>query len=287
MSRASVKPVANRVGPKRLAIIDADSVLYATALGAEMKASGQDGEDVWFELKDAEQCYREVVDKLEALVDDVGAEDAIVCLTVHKCFRYALLPTYKANRNSTRRPAVLQELQALVQERRPFGVVQVRGLEADDVCGVSSGALQKAGLREPVIVSIDKDMKSVPGLVYSSMKSDLGVQEVTTEQADRAFFYQTLIGDAVDGYTGCPGVGPKKAEKILDQCAHASLGSQWAFVEAAFLTRGHTAKYALTQARVARILRLPDWDATTGDLRLWSPEGIPAEVVPLDSLLIH
>lgn len=278
MSRATAT-----VGPKRLAIIDADSILYATALGAEIKA----GEDLWFDIKDVEQCYSEVVDKLEALVGDVGAEDAIICLTDSKCFRYALLPTYKANRNATRRPSVLLPLRALVQERRPFGVVTVRGLEADDVCGVSSGALQKAGLREPVIVSIDKDMRSVPGLVYSPMHHKEGIQEITLEAADRAHFYQTLVGDPVDGYTGCPGIGPKKAAKILDQCAHATAGSQWAFVEGAFMTRGQTPKYALTQARVARILRVSDWDAIKRDITLWSPKGVSPEIVPLDSLSIH
>lgn len=275
-------------GPKRLAIIDGDSIIYATALGAEMKAGkGTADEDLWFPVKDEEECYSEVVAKLEALVDDVGAEDAIVCLTTSHCFRYALLPTYKANRNATRRPSMLLPLQAMVQERRPFGVLAVKGLEADDVCGVSSTALQKAGLREPVIVSIDKDMKSVPGLVYSPMKADLGIQEISLEAADRAHLYQTLIGDPVDGYTGCPGIGPKKAEKLLDQCKHSTAGSQWAFVEGAFMARGRTPKYALTQARVARILRMSDWDATTRDLTLWSPEGVSPEVVPLDSLTVH
>lgn len=277
MSRASV----NRA-PKRLAIIDGDSILYSTALGAEMRAGGED--DLWFPIKSEEECYLEVVSKLEALVDDVEAEDAIVALTTSRCFRYGLLPTYKANRSGNRRPSMLLPLQALVQERRPFGVLAVRGLEADDVCGVSSGALQKAGLREPVIVSIDKDMKSVPGLVYSPMAADKGIQEVTGEAADRAHLYQTLIGDPVDGYTGCPGIGPKKAARILDQCAHASAGSQWAFVEGVFLSRGQSSKYALTQARVARILRVSDWDATTRDVSLWSPEGVSPEVVQLDAL---
>jgi 5'-3' exonuclease len=283
MSRASV----SKVGPKRLAIIDGDSIIYSTALGAEMKAAGQDGDDLWFDIKDLSQCYSEVVDKLETLVDLVGAEDAIVCLTTSRCFRYGLLPTYKSNRDNLRRPSMLLPLRAMVQEKRPFGVIAVKGLEADDVCGVSAGALQKAGLREPVIVSIDKDMRSVPGLVFSPMKAKEGVQEISSAAADRAHLYQTLIGDAVDGYSGCPGIGPKKAAKILDQCEHASSGAQWAFVEGAFMSRGQTPKYALTQARVARILRVSDWDATQRDVTLWSPQGAIPEVVPLDSLLVH
>lgn len=272
----------------RIAIIDADSILYAVALSAEMKAGGDErSEDLYFTIKDEEQCYREVVSRLDELVESVGAEDAIVCLTTSKCFRYGLLPTYKANRQATRRPSLLLPLQALVQERRPFGVLAVKGLEADDVCGVSCGALQKAGLREPVICSIDKDLRSVPGLVYSPRHPEDGVQEISEAAADRAHLYQTLIGDPVDGYTGCPGIGPKKANKILDECGHSSKALQWAFIEGAFMKRGQTPQYALTQARVARILRGSDWDATRRDITLWSPEGMSPEVVPLDSLAVH
>ena len=287
MSKASLKGLAN--SRARIALIDADSILYAAALGAEMKAAaaGPEGEDLWFPIKDVSECYREVVDRLDELVGEVKAEDAIVALTVYKCFRYAILPTYKANRTGMRRPSILPELQAAVLEKRPFGVVQVRGLEADDVCGVSSGHLQEAGLREPVIVSIDKDLRSVPGLVYSPRRHEVGIEEISSAAADRAFFYQTLVGDPVDGYTGCPGIGPKKAEKILDQCEGASEGVQWGWVEGAFMKRGYTPTYALTQARVARILRGPDWDASTRDITLWSPEGQPPEIVPLDSLSVN
>jgi DNA polymerase-1 len=271
----------------RLAIIDGDSILYAVALSAEMKAGNEEGEDLWFQLKDEEECYREVVARLDEQVTAVGAEDAIVALTTSPCFRYAILPTYKANRKATRRPPMLLPLQAMVQERKPFGTLAVRGLEADDVCGVSSGALQKAGLREPVIVSIDKDLRSIPGLVFSPRHPELGVEEITEEAADRAHLYQTLIGDPVDGYTGCPGVGPKKANRILDECSHSSRALQWAFIEGAFMKRGQTPSYALTQARVARILRSSEWDAYRRDITLWSPEGASQDVVPLDSLAVH
>lgn len=273
--------------PKRIALIDADAVLYATACGAEVraKAQGDDGEDLWFQTKDEEQCYSEVVDKLEALVGDVGAEDAIVCLTTTKCFRYNLLPTYKAQRALTHRPSMLLPLQAMVQERRPFGVLAVRGLEADDVCGISSGHLQKAGLREPVIVSVDKDMLSVPGLTYSPRKSELGIQEITPEEADRAHLYQTLVGDVADNYTGCPGIGPVKAAKLLAECGHSSPESQWAWVEAAFTRKGLSLREALVQARVARILRSDDWNKATNEVHLWSPGGnLLPEIISLDTL---
>lgn len=257
----------------RIALIDADSVLFAVACLSEVRAKGEadDGQDLYFQVKSEEDCYREVVSRLEALMEAVSAADALICLTTSKCFRYDLLPTYKAHRTVAHRPAMLPSLQAMVQSRRPYGVLAVKGLEADDVCGISSGHLRDAGLKEPVIVSIDKDLLSVPGLTYSSRRAAMGVYEVSGKDADRAHFYQTLIGDVTDNYTGCPGVGPKKATAILDACADASLGTQWRWVLEAFNKRGHLGSYALTQARVARILRSTDWDASRKQVLLWEP----------------
>lgn len=267
----------------RIAIIDADSALYATALSAEAISvgTGDHGEDEYLQMKDGEQCYNEVCQKLEKLVEDVGAEDAIICLTATKSsFRYHLLPSYKGNRATMRRPAFLKELQYAVMTRKPFRTLAVRGLEADDICGISQGTLQEANLREPIIVSIDKDMLQIPGLSYSWISKDkatgelIGIRDTSEAEGDRMFLYQTLTGDTVDNYTGCPGIGPKKAAHILEQCAHNSMATQWEFVFEAFKKKGLSLDYALTQARVARILRSRDWNSTTHEVTLWVPPSL-------------
>lgn len=262
----------------RYALIDADSVLYAVALQAEACIKGKGGEeDQFFQIKDGEECYRDVVGRLEGLVQEVNASDALICLTpAGKSFRYGLLESYKANRKAIRRPEVLRPLQALVASRKPFRVLSVRGLEADDICGISQTSLQKAGMREPVIVSIDKDMLQVPGLNYSWMTAartrTVGVvNEVSEAQADRHHFYQTLVGDTVDNYTGCPGVGSVKANHILDECLETHGELDWRWIVRAFETKGLDESYALTQARVARILRDTDWDPITKEVSLWTP----------------
>ena len=40
---------------------------------------------------------------------------------------------------------------------------------------------------------------------------------IDIEEADFNFYYQTLIGDAVDNYKGCPNVGKVKATKFLTE----------------------------------------------------------------------
>jgi DNA polymerase-1 len=75
------------------------------------------------------------------------------------------------------------------------------------------------------------------------------------EEADKHFLMQCLTGDLTDGYSGLKGYGPKTAEKLLGQ------RPAWSLVEKAYLDAGLTKEDALTQARLARILRWEDWDA--------------------------
>lgn len=259
---------------KTIALIDADSVLYAAAASAEIcaKKQGDEGEDLWFPLRDVEETYKIVVERLDELMEAVHAKEAYCCLSAPgETFRHVLLPTYKANRIGIRRPAQLAELHAMVVERRPHAVTRFKALEADDVCGIYSGWLRRAGDCEPIVVSQDKDLLTIPGLLYDPKHPEWGTEEVTQPEADRHHLYQTLIGDAVDGYTGCPGVGKAKANKLLDDCAHLSPATQWEWVLGAFTSRGHLATFALTQARVARILRADDWNSKTKEPILWEP----------------
>ena len=71
-------------------------------------------------------------------------------------------------------------------------------------------------------------------------------------------------GDPTDGFPGLPGFGPKKAEALFK-----SHRASWSTVEAAYINAGLTKEDALTQARLARILRWSDWDAKNNTYKLW------------------
>ncbi|MGA1496056.1 MAG: phage exonuclease, partial [Rhodothermales bacterium] len=98
---------------------------------------------------------------------------------------------------------------------------------------------------------------------------DSGIRTVTADEADHFHMMQTLCGDSTDGYAGCPGVGPKKAEAILNG------GSSWSAVVAAFEKAGLSAFEAIVQARVSRILRHGDFNPKTSEVRLWEPKADP------------
>src|SRR5690606_15306825 len=92
--------------------------------------------------------------------------------------------------------------------------------------------------------------------------------EVSEEEADRYFYMQVLTGDPTDGYSGCPGIGPKRAERLLDG---VGLEDMWSVIVETYEAKGLTEEDALQQARVARILRKNDYDFKNKSPMLWAP----------------
>ena len=158
-----------------------------------------------------------------------------------------------------------------------YGAVSSKGLEADDVLGIWATSPCAAAHR-PLIISIDKDFNQIPGYVYNPDK-DTGPRFINEHQANYWHLYQTLIGDKTDGYNGCPGVGPVKAEKILMDEAlwdhpdfvFFNVSSAWEAVVATYVKAGLGYEEALRQARVARILRYSDFNNETQEPILWEP----------------
>jgi DNA polymerase-1 len=85
------------------------------------------------------------------------------------------------------------------------------------------------------------------------------------------------MGDTTDGYPGCQGIGPKKAEAILREALDPKIITphdqrlMWEAVVAAFKKAELTEDFALQMARVARILRVEDYDFQNKCPILWTP----------------
>ena len=140
--------------------------------------------------------------------------------------------------------------------RDNYRTVTMPTLEADDVMGIKSNSTT-------MIISDDKDMKTIPTKIYRPMSNEF--LDISQQEADKNFLTQALTGDSTDGYKGLSGVGIKKAEAILGSRPH------WGAVEDAYLKAGYTKEEALTQARLARILRSSDWDYDKEEVKLWTP----------------
>lgn len=240
-------------------LIDGDILAYAACSGVE--ESTHWGDDFWTLIADARQAKQMVDAQIALYKRTLGATDVIVAFSdPNENWRWGVLSSYKGNRLGKRKPVCWPEVREYTIKVYS-GQVYPR-LEADDVLGILATSPTRLGRK--IIVSEDKDLKQIPGLLYNPNKAEEGVQEITEEAADRWHLFQTLTGDAVDNYKGCPGCGPVKAEKLLDASA------KWPTVVAAYEKAGLSEEEALRQARVARILRSDDY-TRKGEITLWNP----------------
>jgi len=258
---------------KPFLLIDADVFAYKAAAGAERVICFDD--DWCFpacSLVDAQAAFmRLLLPVLEKF--DVDMEDCVFCFSTDRNggFRRGVLPSYKANREGKPRPVALKFLrEKLMSEYLPESSVYIReGLEADDCLGILATLPGFKKGRQKIIVSVDKDMKTIPGYFFNSGHPEEDALFVSELEADRWFFRQTLMGDSTDGYSGCPGVGPKKADSILESCKTPA--EMWQAVVKAYEKAGLSETEAITQARVARILRASDYNFETKSVKLWRP----------------
>lgn len=201
------------------------------------------------------------------------ADDVIVCLSDDfASFRKQLVdPTYKALRADTERPVNLYAMkewmrETYITEERPL-------LEADDVMGII--ATDPSRSDERIIVSADKDMMTIPGLLYrpqNQLEKRPHISDISPLEAMRFHFWQTIVGDSTDGYPGARGRGPL-SDYALDVLEAADEEEAWEEVLMAFTGRGGEDE-AIKQARLARILHYGDYD---GRVKLWLPPAYPAE----------
>jgi 5'-3' exonuclease len=138
------------------------------------------------------------------------------------CFRNALYPAYKANRESA--PEELKRQFAHCKALcRALGlaVLAHSDYEADDLIGTAVHVGRAAGHRA-VIVSADKDLSQLlAGLdeqwdyAKNVRWTMAGVKDRHGVEAHQIADYLALTGDSVDNIPGVPGVGPKTAAILL------------------------------------------------------------------------
>lgn len=239
-------------------IVDADLYMYRCLSATEEETDW--GDDVWTlvsDLKIAKDLFQAQLDDFQQTLND---EDMVLCLSSKTNFRKVLEPTYKANRKKTRKPLGFVAMQDWL--KHSYRCFTKPGLEADDCLGILSTMPENAG--KGIIVSDDKDMKTIPGKLYRPQNNEL--HDISQVEADLAFYTQCLVGDVTDGYAGLKGYGPKTAAKALGN------RPTWSIVEQAYKAAGFTRDDALHQARLARILRWSDWDQTKGTPILYQGE---------------
>ena len=251
---------------KRLLLIDGDQFIFKSSAALERETQWDDDNHVLY--SNAEQVWSNLEAMLARIFKRFNTDRHFLCFSTHPYFRRELCPEYKAARKGARKPLCYSQ----VRERaaKEYKALSFPTLEADDVMGIMA---TKPSDYQRIIVSQDKDMKSIPTSVWDGKD----MFHVTPAEADYAHLYQTIVGDTSDGYKGCPGCGPVKAAKILPPLEAWPEKLPWHCVVQAFKDKGLDEDEALKQARLARILRWEDWDATNKKPIMWTPPALSSE----------
>jgi 5'-3' exonuclease len=267
-------------------LIDGDEFIFRASAAVETVIRWDDQNHVLYANEN--KAWDTLIGMLDRIFDRFDTKEHALCFSAAPNFRYTVDPTYKNNRAETRKPLCYSVLLDRVQS--VYNCISMPGLEADDVMGIL--ATKPGGKNQRIIVSQDKDMRTIPTTVWNG-KDMFFVDEA---EANRRHLYQTLCGDTSDGYPGCPGAGDVSVTAFLENpCIWTSFehtlkagkrkgekeirwsqeplgeASIWDAVVSWFVKAGKTADDALTQARLARILRWSDWDGATKQPILWSP----------------
>lgn len=256
---------------KHTLLLDADMMVYQIAFSGQTAINWADiGEpSLWTLHADEDECWYRLRAWVEQLKTTFDADDAILVLSDSRNFRTDVLPSYKGNRKEVMRPLLHSRLRERAIAELPHYLKP--NLEADDVLGIVATAGDRIVKGRKTIVTNDKDLLTIPAPQVHFEGSMREVCTPTQLEADRWHLRQTLTGDTVDNYTGCPGLGPKSAEKLLAKF-DGDVSKFWSeVVVPTYEKKDLTEEDALVQARCARILRFEDFNPKTGEPILWTP----------------
>lgn len=243
-------------------LVDGDVVAYKATAAVEQEIDW--GDDLHTLHSDADQAKEIIERQIDSWCGKLDATNVVVAFSDSHNFRKDIYPLYKSNRANKRKPLAYKEVKAWIEDQ--WTCYQRPSLEGDDVLGILATS-DKIIRGQKIIVSVDKDFKTIPGYFWNPDRDE---QPVFYDFIDADYWHmmQTLMGDKTDGYPGLPGCGPAKAEKILHPSSYSDM---WPAVVAAYEKAGLTEADALVQARCARILRNSDYDFKKKEVKLWTP----------------
>lgn len=164
---------------------------------------------------------------LGKLVRDTGARYIAVAFdTGSKTFRHEMYDEYKANRAECPENLVPQMpyFRKIVHALGMQGLEKV-GFEADDIIATLAVKAHAEG-RRVVVVSGDKDLTQLvtEGIeVWDPMRDVLFTPEKVKEKfgvrPEQMRDYLAIIGDSSDNIPGVKGIGPKGAQRLLEEFA--------------------------------------------------------------------
>ena len=238
-------------------LVDGDIVAYQIAFRTETPIRWEN--EVWTLHSDERECKQLIDEFFITLNEDTLCSNVIIAFSDSANFRKKIFPEYKLNRIKQRKPLTLKYCKEYMKDN--YKTYIKPALEADDVLGIL-GTSNKLLKGTKIIVSTDKDLKQIAGLHYNPITKEFF--KVSKREAEYNFYMQILTGDPVDNYKGCPSYGEVKSNRVLSLSKN-----YWNTVVKCYIGEGLKEEDALTQARVARILKHTDYNFKKEEPKLW------------------
>ena len=196
-------------------LVDADSLIFASCY---KKREHKDDERFYTDIEDSKAKFDEqfmsIVNKLE---DMYNVERVITFSGSKGNFRKLITSDYKANRKKQEMPPLLDEMHQFVKDE--YNSVWGFGIETDDIVARYWKELSNEVGRDNVcIVSLDKDYRQFPAIIYNYHFKSREILDISEEEAMYNFYEQMIIGDTADNVNYFKGKGKKYAEKYLADC---------------------------------------------------------------------
>ena len=196
-------------------LVDADSLIFASCY---KKREHPEDEKYYTDIADArskfDQQYMAIVNHLEELYN---IDKVITFNGSRGNFRKLITRKYKANRKKQELPPLLGQMHEFVKQQ--YDSIVGYGVETDDmVARYWKKISEDIGRDEVMIVSIDKDYKQFPCLMYNYHYKHKEVYNISEDQAMYNFYEQMIAGDTADNVNYFKGKGKRFAEKYYADC---------------------------------------------------------------------
>lgn len=196
-------------------LVDADSLIFASCY---KKREHKDDERFYTDIEDCKAKFDEQFMSIVNKLEDMYPVERVITFSGSKGnFRKLITPVYKANRKVENIPPLLNEMHQFVKDE--YDSVWGYGIETDDIVARYWYELSnEVGRDNVMIVSIDKDYKQFPCLIYNYHYKHKVVLDISEDEALYNFYEQMIIGDTADNVNYFKGKGKKFAEKYLADC---------------------------------------------------------------------
>jgi len=208
-----------------IVLVDADSLVWSSCY--KKKETPEDSP--YHVLEDAQAKFDEVLMSIVNRIEEDYEIDKLIVFSGSKGnFRRQVSKTYKANRDDKPKPTILNDMHQYVKDNydSQFG----NGFETDDLVATYwKKMVDTFGRNEVLIVSIDKDYKQLPCLIYNYHSKHKCYYDISEDEARYNFWEQMIAGDSADNVNYCKGYGVSYCKKAFKDCV-----SNYSFIKRVF-----------------------------------------------------